>query len=42
MSTVSPVVAVTLPLNVILEAAVLSLKVIVSALTVLLNVVPPD
>ena len=31
-----------MPLNVILEAAVLSLKVIVAALTVLLNVVPPD
>ena len=31
-----------MPLNVILEAAVLSLKVIVAALTVLENVVPPD
>ena len=37
-----PVVAVTLPLKVILEEAVLSLKVIVAALTVLENVVPFD
>ena len=40
--TVIPVVTVTLSLKAMLAASVVSVKVTVAALTVLLNVVPPD